>query len=105
MSPKFLVHVILCAQPPDPWHHLQEKNTQTLRLVQDIQMLFYDWCEVHTLMWQSDWCEIHTLKRRSNWCEQHTTLYTNIELFIFIKKKPQKGVHAGQQADWIPKAR
>ena len=59
--------------------------------MQDIQMLFYDWCEIYTLMWQSDLCEIHTLKRRSNWCEQHTTLYTNIELFTFIKKNLKKG--------------
>ena len=54
ISPKFLVNVILCAQPHNPWHHLQENNTQTLWLVQDIQMLWYDWCEIHTLMRQSD---------------------------------------------------
>ena len=58
ISPKFLVNVILCAQPHNPWHHLQENNTQTLWLVQDIQMLWYDWCEIHTLMRQSDWCEM-----------------------------------------------
>ena len=29
-----------------PWHHLHENNSQTLRLVQNIQMLWYDWCEI-----------------------------------------------------------
>ena len=35
MSLKFLIDVILCAQPRNPWHHLQENNTQTLWLMQD----------------------------------------------------------------------
>ena len=58
--PQTITLNILCAQLPNPWHHLQENNIQTLWLVQDIQMLGYDWCEVHTLMRQPDWCEIHT---------------------------------------------
>ena len=29
-----------------PWHHLQENNSQTLWFVQDIQMLWYDWCKL-----------------------------------------------------------
>ena len=91
-EPKFLVNVILCAQPPDPLHHLLEHNTQTLWLVQDIQIRHSDWCEIHTLMQWSDWCEIHTLTRRSDWCEQHTILYANIELF-FIKKNNFKSFH------------
>ena len=49
-SPKFLFNVIFCAQPPDPRHHLQEINTQTLWLIQVIQMLWYNWWETHTLM-------------------------------------------------------
>ena len=29
------------------------------RLVHDIQMLWYDWCEIHTIMCKSDWCIDH----------------------------------------------
>ena len=83
MSPKFLINVILCAQPCDPWHHFQENNTQTLWLVQDIQMPWYYWGKIHNLMRPSEWCKIHTLIWGSDWCEQHTTLYTNIECFSF----------------------
>ena len=32
--------------PLIPWHHLQENNSQTLWFVQDIQMLWYDWCKL-----------------------------------------------------------
>ena len=64
----FLVH-----SPLIPWHHLQENDTQTLWLVHDIQMLWHDWCEIHTLMRQSGSCEIRTLLRR----KQHTTLHAN----------------------------
>ena len=42
MSPKFLVNIILCAQPPDSiTSDLQENNTQTLWLVHDVQMLMW----------------------------------------------------------------
>ena len=80
------------------------------RLVQDIQMLWYDWCEIHALMRQSDWCEIqtlmrlpdwceiHTLMPRSDWCEQHTTLYANIEFFFLWKEKTQKSISS--QTKW-----
>ena len=80
------------------------------RLLQDIQMLWYDWCEIHALMRQSDWCEIqtlmrlsdwceiHTLMPRSDWCEQHTTLYANIEFFFLWKEKTQKSISS--QTKW-----
>ena len=73
-----------------------------LWLVQDIQMLWYDWRKIHTLMRQSDWCEIQILMQRSDWCEihtlirqsywyvQYTTLHANIELFFFVKKELRK---------------
>ena len=66
---------------PDSMTYLQESNTEMLWLVQDIQMLWYDWCKTHTLrqqsdccemhtpMWQSDWCLIHTLMKQSDWCK------------------------------------
>ena len=77
--------ISFCMQSPlIPWRCVQENNTQTLWLVHDIQMLWYDWCEIHTLMRQSDWSKIHTLMQRSDWCEQHTTLHANIELFFEI---------------------
>ena len=42
MSPRFLVNIILCAQPPDSiTSDLQENNTQTLWLVHDVQMLMW----------------------------------------------------------------
>ena len=42
MSPKFLLNIILCAQPPDSiTSDLQENNTQTLWLVHDVQMLMW----------------------------------------------------------------
>ena len=87
--------------PLIPWYHLQENNSQMLWLVQDIQMLWYDWCEIHTLMQQSDWCKIHTLMQQSDWCElhmqmwrsnqckQHTTLHANRVIF-FVKKGNSK---------------
>ena len=93
---------------PDSMTYLQESNTEMLWLVQDIQMLWYDWCKTHTLrqqsdccemhtpMWQSDWCSIHTLMKQSDWCKilplmretdwckQNTTPHTNIELFFYL---------------------
>ena len=69
-----------------PWHHLQKSKNPNSWLVLDIQMLWYDWCKIHTLMWQSDWCEIHTLMQQSDWCEVHTTLHAKREVF-FIEKK------------------
>ena len=71
-------------------------------LVQDIQMLWYDWCEIHTPVLQSDWCEIeryiplcsndkiHTLMQESDWRKQHTPLLTYIELFFVMKKEKLK---------------
>ena len=82
MSPKFPVNVILCAQPSDSMTHLQDNKTQTMLSVHDIQMLWYHWCEIHTLMRQFDWCVIHALMRRSDWWEQHTTLHANIGYFF-----------------------
>ena len=87
ISTKFLVNVILCARPLITSHYLQEISTETLWLVQGIQMLWYDWCEIHTPMRQSDWYEIHTQMWRSDWCEQQTTLQANIELFSLIKHR------------------
>ena len=104
MSPKFLINVILYAQPPDPWHHFQENNTQTLWLVQDIQMPWYYWGKIHNLMWPSEWCKVHTLMWGSDWCEQHTTLYTNIECFSFsLKKKTQKWKESFQESTVVGK--
>ena len=48
----------------NPWFHdiiCKKKNTQTQWLVQAFQLLWYDWCEIHTLMWRSDWYEMQTL--------------------------------------------
>ena len=75
MNPKFLVDVILCAQLPSSWHHLQENNSQTLWLVQDIQMR------------QSDCYKIHDAMRQSYWCEKHTTIHANIVIIIIFYKK------------------
>ena len=99
MSPKFLVNVNLCVQPPDYTTLFAWQQYPNAEMAQDIQMLWYDWCETHTLMTQSDWCKIHTLMlksdwceihtqmQRSDWCEQHTTLHADIELsFLLIKK-------------------
>ena len=69
------------ANPLILWHHLQENNAQTLWLVQDIQMLWYGWCEIHILIQQI------------NWCEQHTTLLAN-KFQFFIKKITQKAEKA-----------
>ena len=98
MSPEFLVNVMLCAQPPNSKTSFAKKPW----LVQDIQMLWYDWCEIHTPMLQSDWCEIqryiplcsndkiHTLMQGSDWRKQHTPLLTYIELFFVMKKEKLK---------------
>ena len=76
----FLMHSSLIQ-----WHHLQKSKNPNSWLVQDIQMLWYDWCKIHTLMRQSDWCEIHTLMQQSD-CEVHTTLHAKREVF-FIEEK------------------
>ena len=51
------------------WFHdiIYKKKYPTLWLVHDIQMPWYDWCETHTLMWQSDWCDIHILMWQSDY--------------------------------------
>ena len=54
-----------------PWFHDIKNNTQTLWLVQDILILWYDWCKINTLVQQSDWCKINTLMKHSDWCETH----------------------------------
>ena len=82
--------------PLIPWHHLHENNTQTLWLVHDMQTLWYDWCDIHTLMRQSDRCEIHTLMRRSDWCEQHTTLHANK-----ITQKEGKKQYKNMKRKWV----
>ena len=62
----------LCVHSPlIPRHDLQENNTQTLWLACDIHILWYDWCELHTLIRQSYWCEISTLMQQSHRCEIH----------------------------------
>ena len=55
-------------------------------------MLWYDWGQIHTLMWQSNWCEIHTLMQQCDWCKQHATIYANTEFdfFFLIQKKVTK---------------
>ena len=102
MSSKFLVNAILCTQLFDPWHHLQENNTQTLWLVQSVKILWYDWCQIHTLMWQSNWCEIHTLMQQCDWCKQHATICANIEFdfFFLIQKKVTKKHHQESHSHW-----
>ena len=51
-------------------------------------MLWSDWWEIHTLMWLSDWGKIYTcnLMQQSDWCEQQTTIYSDIEIYLIIKK-------------------
>ena len=115
ISPNLWFMSFFVYSPLIPWHHLQESCDMigarciplTLWLVQDIQMLWYDqceihtlmrqsdWCETHTLMQQSDWCEIHTQMRRSDWCKQHTTRHDN------RKKKPQKQFKNLPSTEWI----
>ena len=59
-----------------PWlHDIIYKKTILKWLVQDVKMLWYDWCVIHTPM------------QRSDWCEQHTTLHANTEIFFFLQKK------------------
>ena len=99
MSPNFLVKSFFVDSLLIPWHHLQENNMWMLLLVHNIQMLWYDWCEIHTLMPQSDWRKIHTLMQKSvrceirtlmwwsDWCGHYTTLQANKFFFFFVKKK------------------
>ena len=93
ISPKFMVYVILCAQPLDSMTSFAKKlwydwhEIHTLNAVTGVRYLNANWCKIHTLMQQSDWCKIHTQMQQCDWCLQHTTLYTNIELFFFIKWK------------------
>ena len=98
MSPNFLVKSFFVHSFLIPWHHLQENNMWMLLLVHNIQMLWYDWCEIHNLMPKSDWrkihtlmqisvwCEIRTLMWWSDWCGHYTTLQAN-KFFFFCKKK------------------
>ena len=84
----------LCTTPDSMTSFVRRKNTQTQWLVQAFQLLWYDWCEICTLMRQSDWCEIHTLMWRSDWyemqtlirrsnlCKQYTNQHANTELFF-----------------------
>ena len=84
----------LCTTPDSMTSFVRRKNTQTQWLVQAFQLLWYDWCEIRTLMRQSDWCEIHTLMWRSDWyemqtlirrsnlCKQYTNQHANTELFF-----------------------
>ena len=58
------------------WFHdiIYKKKYPTLWLVHDIQMPWYDWCETHTLMWQSDWCDIHILMWQSDYlCKKNNS--------------------------------
>ena len=64
----------LCTTPDSMTSFVRRKNTQTQWLVQAFQLLWYDWCEIRTLMQQSDWCEIHTLMWRSDWYEMQTLI-------------------------------
>ena len=72
------------ANPLILWHHLQENNTQTLWLVQDIQMLWYGWCEIHILIQQINWCEIHILMVRATY---HSTRW---QVSVFYQKNYPK---------------
>ena len=79
MSPNFLLMPFFVHSPLFPWHHLQN-NTQTLWLGHDIQMLWYDWCEIHTLMRQSVWC--NTYPNAAIWLVRTTyPLHGDIKFF------------------------
>ena len=69
-----------------PWHHLRENNTETLW---DIQMLWRNWCEIHTLMWQSDYYEIHT-KKATVWLLRNKYPYAAIRLVRATYHSTQK---------------
>ena len=69
-----------------PWHHLRENNTETLW---DIQMLWRNWCEIHTLMWQSDYYEIHT-KKVTVWLLRNKYPYAAIRLVRATYHSTQK---------------
>ena len=94
------------------WHHLLENNTQTPWSVQDIQMLWYDWCEIHTLnavigarypnavIWlmrdtypnAAIWLVRDTYPNAAIWLVRYITLHANIEFSFFLQKKvTQKG--------------
>ena len=70
--------------------------------MQSVKILWYDWCQIHTLMWQSNWCEIHTLMQQCDWCKQHATIYTNTEFdFFFLNpKKVTKKCHQESHSHW-----
>ena len=89
------------------WHHLLENNTQTPWSVQDIQMLWYDWCEIHTLnavigarypnavIWlmrdtypnAAIWLVRDTYPNAAIWLVRYITLHANIEFSFFFTKK------------------
>ena len=71
--------------------------------MQSVKILWYDWCQIHTLMWQSNWCEIHTLMQQCDWCKQHATICANTKSLIFfslIQKRLTKKHHQESLSHW-----
>ena len=83
MSSKFQVNVILCARPSDSITSFTRKQYQNAVIGADIQMLWCDWCGIHTLMRQSDWCEIHA-KQTAIWSLRNT--YPNAAVWLLRAK-------------------
>ena len=84
MSPKVLVIVILCAQPPHSMTSFAKRPYPTTVIgARYPNAVNYDCCMIYTLLQQSDRCEVCTLMQQSDWCKQHTTLHANIELSFF----------------------